>query len=349
MSKKEIINKIKRINKPINIEEYLEICLYGRHGYYKNNKAIGKEGDFVTAPEISQLFGEILGLYIYSFWKNKINKTFKLIELGPGKGTLLIDILNITKSFKNFHNSMKINLIETNNELIKLQKKNLKKFSFRRNNIIWKKNFRISKKYPVIIYANEFLDCLPIRQFYKKEGIWSEKMIKFDKKHKKLKLIDKKLVNQNILLKINMLNSINTLEISNIREKYFIDICNQIKINSGLAIFIDYGYYSRPNYFTLQSVFNHKKTNVLENVGNQDITSLVDFKKLTEIAKSKNLNIDIFTSQRDFLIKNGIYERAKKIMFNCNSIQKKNILNGTNRLVDNENMGSLFKVLAISN
>ena len=197
MIKQKIINKIIKNKKPISIELYTKLCLYDKDGYYKKKDIIGKQGDFVTSPEISQLFGEILGLFIYSIWKNKINKEFNLIELGPGRGTLLLDILNITKTFNNFRNLMNVHLIEKNSNLINTQKINFKKIKLNLQNLKWLKNFNISNKKPSIIFANEFFDCLPIRQFYKKDTKWYEKMINYNKKSKDfnnedLEIIDSK-------------------------------------------------------------------------------------------------------------------------------------------------------------
>ena len=101
---KKLINHIKKDPNGIPLDKFIEICLFEKHGYYRDNQPIGNAADFITAPEISQLFGEILGLYIYSLWHNKYKEKFNLIELGPGNGTLLIDILRITKSLGNFHN-----------------------------------------------------------------------------------------------------------------------------------------------------------------------------------------------------------------------------------------------------
>ena len=128
-----IINKIINYKQDISIEKYIELCLYGEFGYYKNSKILGKEGDFITAPEISQLFGEIIGLFIYDYWQKKINQKFNLIELGPGKGTLVSDLIRITKNFKNFKNNVNIHLIEKNINLIKEQKKILSKFNLGKN------------------------------------------------------------------------------------------------------------------------------------------------------------------------------------------------------------------------
>ena len=127
MTESNILKKIISYNKPISLEKYIHLCLFGTDGYYKNSNVIGKFGDFITAPEISQLFGEIIGLFIVDLWQNNIKKSFNLIELGPGKGTLLLDILNITNKYKIFQQSLNIHLIEKNIKLIKIQKNNLSK------------------------------------------------------------------------------------------------------------------------------------------------------------------------------------------------------------------------------
>ena len=346
MNNDKIINILNKNKNSISIEKFIDISLYNKNGYYNNSSVIGKEGDFITAPEISQLFGEVIGLYILSFWEKKLNKPFNLIELGPGKGTLLSDILNITKSFSNFQNSFKINLIEKNYRLIRLQQKKLNKLKI--DDISWSDEFIFPKNKPIIIYANEFFDCLPIRQFYKKNKIWYEKMVIFDKKEKFFTWQDAEIVNKRTLNLINRYQSNEVLEISKSRENYFINICKHLKKAGGMAIIIDYGYFNRPNHFTLQSVSNNIKSNILDNVGYQDITSLLDFKQLIILANSFNLNIDIFSNQRDFFLNNGIKERADKITKNATKLQAKIIKKGLERLIDINNMGSLFKVLVIS-
>jgi len=165
-----------------NKEQFIEICLFENNGYYRNNQPIGKSADFITAPEISQLFGEILGLYIYELWQKHLLCKFNLIELGPGKGTLLEDILRINNNFKIFLNSIDLNLIEINKELIKLQKKNLSKIKFDINNIQWSNDIDSIELKPSIIFANEFFDCFAIKQFIKIQQTWHEKKINFNKK-----------------------------------------------------------------------------------------------------------------------------------------------------------------------
>ena len=173
-------------------------------------------------------------------------------------------------------------------------------------------------------------------------------MVQYNSIEKSLKLIDLKVYNQNTLKDIKSYNPFNLLEISKSREKYFSKICKNIQTVNGIMITVDYGYLDKPANFTLQSVYNNKHSNILDNIGYQDITSLVDFKSLISIAKSYNLKINIFTTQRNFLIQNGINERANKILKNCKKHQKEIIISGLNRIIDKNNMGSIFKVLVIS-
>jgi len=348
MHKKNIFKKLTTFKKPITIEKFIKLSLYDQEGYYSNSNIIGSSGDFITSPEISQLFGEILGLYILNYWQKNIKKKFNLIELGPGKGTLLLDIIKITEKFNNFNEAVNVKLIEKNTNLINKQKTNFNKFNFYPKKISWHKDFKSNNIDPVILIANEFFDCFPIRQFYKKNDTWYEKKIKFNSADQMLKIKDIEIKNQKTINCIKSYNPLNTLEISKSREKYFSKICKHIFQVGGLMIAIDYGYLEKPKNFTLQSIYKNKSSYVLDNIGYQDITSLVDFKSLISIAKYYNLKINIFSSQRDFLIQHGIYERAKKLLTNCKTHQKEIIKNGLNRIIDIKNMGTIFKVLVIS-
>ena len=184
MIKNKIIDEIQKRNCGISLEKFIDICLFDNEGYYEISNPLGKSGDFITSPEISQLFGEILGLYIHSLWHNKYKEKFNLIELGPGNGTLLIDILRITKPLVNFHNFLNIHLIEKNKYLINKQKKNFRLNRFENINLKWHDDFINIDQRPSIIYANEFFDCLPIRQFIKKNNSWYEKIVNYNQKAK---------------------------------------------------------------------------------------------------------------------------------------------------------------------
>ena len=348
MIKNKIIDEIQKRKCGISLEKFIDICLFDNEGYYETSNPLGRSGDFITSPEISQLFGEILGLYIHSLWHDKYKEKFNLIELGPGNGTLLIDILRITKPLVNFHNLLNIHLIEKNIYLVNKQKQNLQLSKFDNINIKWHDDFINIDQRPSIIYANEFFDCLPIRQFIKEDNNWYEKNVNFNKKTKFFFYQHSLVNNDKILNKLAKYKKNNIVELSEHRENFFRKICDFVSKSSGSIIIIDYGYSEFLKKFTLQSVFNHRPSNLLDNLGKQDITSLVDFNTLIDIAKNYNFNVDIFCNQKEFLLANGILERKNKITKNCTIEQKKTIEDDCDRLVNEKQMGSFFKFLILS-
>ena len=347
MNNNKILISIKKYKEPISIEEYTNLCLFSKDGYYKKNNPIGKKGDFTTSPEISQLFGEIIGLYLLNNWMENINNNINLIELGPGRGTLINDMLKVTSQDNKFKDSIDLYLIEKNNELIIEQKLNFSKNKIDIDKITWLDDYVINNNKPVNIIANEFFDCFPIRQFYKKNNQYFEKMIIYNKDEKGLTLIDKEIADSIIIGKIDNQEN-NILEISTSRENYFKKICKHINTFGGIMIVIDYGFFKPIKNFTLQSAYNNKKSNLLDNIGMQDITSLVDFQLFVKIAKSFKLNINECCTQREFLLKYGIKKRSEKILINSNYSEKKLISEGLERIIDINDMGSLYKILVIS-
>ena len=349
MLSKTKINKKKPLNnkKNFRLDKFIELALYERNGYYLSKKPIGKKFDFVTSPEISQMFGEIIGVYLLYHWREKINSKFNLIELGPGNGTLFKDIERAAKILPNFFENADINLIEINKELRKIQEKNLDYFTL--SKIRWSKTINFRSKLPSIIYSNEFFDCFPVRQFLNNNNHWFERYVKFDEKESKYYSINKRVNSKKILDYLSKYKKQKIYEVSYSRNKYFEQICKYLKKNRGICILIDYGYNEKIINFTLQSIYNHKKTSIFENIGQQDISSHVNFNELIEIAKQNKLQINEFVSQRDFLIKYGILERKKKLLTK-NSNLKKNILDEeVDRLINIDRMGSLFKCLVVSN
>ncbi len=343
MKIKELI--IKEINKKgsISVEEFIQICQFENNGYYINQNPIGKNKDFITAPEISQMFGEILAVFIINFWEKKIKTNFNLIELGPGKGTLLNDVLRIASKNQKFLNASYITLIEKNKSLMRIQKN---KIIFK--SIRWTKEFDIkNQNIPSIVYSNEFFDCFPVRQFNKK-GNWYEKFITYNYTEKKFSFILKKVKNDKLLNSLKKFNNVKVAEISEKRVKYFNSVCKFIKKNRGLFVTIDYGYKNPPSHLSLQTIYNHKKTHLFENIGKQDITSHVNFDELIHIAHKHDLKIDIFCTQKDFLITCGIQERKNYLEKNKNELIAKNLESGYQRLIDKSQMGEIFKVLVVS-
>ena len=338
---------ISEINKKgfVNISKFIELCQYGEEGYYIKKNPIGLKHDYITAPEISQMFGEILGLYIINYWQEKINRTFNLIELGPGQGTLIADIIRIASIKKNFIDSIQLSLIEINEHFIAKQKKRLKKLNF--NKVHWQKEFNFKKNHkPSIIYSNEFFDCFPVRQFHKKE-YWFEKFISYNNSERVFHFVSKKVQNRKLLKILENFNNEKVAEISTSRNKYFDTVCKFIKKNKGIFITIDYGYNIPPKNFSLQTIYNHKKTHLFENLGNQDITAHVNFGEFINIANSNNLEIEIFSTQKNFLTDYGIKFRKEKLQKNKNEKTINNIDLEYHRLIDKSQMGDIFKVLIV--
>ena len=340
--KKLLIDKIKN-NGFINVGEFIQICQFEDGGYYLKNNPIGKSNDFITSPEISQMFGEILGIFFINYWEKKIKNNFNLVELGPGKGTLIKDILRTSSKNQKFINAMSLTLIEKNKSLIEIQKNNI---DF--DNISWNKDFNIANKnIPSIIYSNEFFDCFPVRQFHKKEK-WYEKYVDYNEFEQRFSFVSHKVEDNEVLKSLKKFEHVKVAEISYSRDEYFKSVCQFIKQHKGVFITIDYGYKNPPNYFSLQTIYHHKKTHLFENIGNQDITAHVNFDELIFIAKEYNLKIEKFFSQKDFLISFGIQERKKNLLKNKNDETIKKIYKEYDRLVNSSHMGEIFKVLVIS-
>ena len=180
----KIINILKE-KKSIPLDQFINISLYDKKfGYYMKNNPFGKDGDFITSSQISNLFGEMLAVWCVSFWEN-IGRPKKvlLVELGPGDGTLCKNLLNTFKQFKDFYDSFEINLLEISDKLKKIQKKNIKN-----KKVKWIKKINQINSGPVIFLGNEFFDSLPIKQIYKNKKLFFEKYVTLSKDKKKNKI-----------------------------------------------------------------------------------------------------------------------------------------------------------------
>ena len=173
--------------------------------------------------------------------------------------------------------------------------------------------------------------------------------MKFNEKENKYYSINKRVISKKILDYLNKYKRQKIYEVSFSRNKYFEQICKYLKKNRGICILIDYGYNKKLKSFTLQAIYNHKKTSIFENIGQQDISSHVNFNELIEIAKQNKLQINEFVSQRDFLIKYGILERKKKLLTKNSNLNKNLLDEEVDRLINVDRMGNLFKCLVVSN
>ena len=338
--------KIKKKNL-LPLDEFIDDSLYNKKfGYYTKKNPFGIKGDFITAPNISILFSEMIAIWIISFWEYlKCPKEFNLIELGAGNGEMIKILVNTFRKFPNFNNACNIHILEKSNLLKKLQKKNINNKS-----VNWLKNLDELKKGPTIFIANEFFDALPIKQFIKKKNRWYERYIDFTNS-KKLKYVDlifdmKKFEKK---IKINISNKQKFIEYSPLGISYLETITNKIRANNGGILIIDYGYMDKKIKNTLQAVSKHKYSNVLSNYGTSDITYNLSFHFLDRIIKKFSLFHTCFTNQNNFLRKLGIIERAEIISKNVSFSKKADIYYRIKRLLDKDQMGDLFKVMFITN
>jgi len=339
----KIINILKE-KKSIPLDQFMNISLYDKKfGYYMKKNPFGKEGDFITAPLISNLFGEMIAIWCVAFWEY-IGKPKKilLVELGPGDGSLCKDLLRIFRQFKNFYNSLEINLLEISDKL-----KTIQKLKINNRKVKWIKKIKEINCGPVIFLGNEFFDALPIKQIYKKKKLFFEKHVALSKNNKKIRFLNKKANNSLIrrVQKLNLISMGNTIEYPLEAIKFLGAIAKIInKFDGGLLTF-DYGYTTKKNKNTLQSVKKHKCTNIFSTPHHSDITSHLNFKLFHEILKKNNLNVEKITTQNEFLKKIGILERANILSKKMTFKEKANMFYRLKRLMGYREMGSLFKVL----
>ena len=343
----EIINILKE-KKSIPLDKFINIALYNKKfGYYMKNNPFGKEGDFLTAPMISNLFGEMLAIWCISFWEHagKPNKIL-LVELGPGDGSLCKNLLKTFKQFRNFYDSLEINLLETSNKLKTIQKEKINN-----KKVKWIRKINKIKYGPIIFLGNEFFDALPIKQIYKKKNLFFEKYVTLSNDNKKIKFLHKK-ANDNLIKNIQNLNLVstgNTIEYPMEAIKFLETIAKKInKFDGGLLAF-DYGYKIKKNQDTLQSVWKHRYLDLFSKPGHSDISSHINFKLFQKILKKNNLNVKKITNQNEFLKKMGILERANILSKKMTFKEKANMFYRLKRLLDPKEMGDLFKVIFAQN
>ena len=339
----KIINILKE-KKSIPLDQFINLALYDKKfGYYMKKNPFGKEGDFITSPLISNLFGEMLAVWCVAFWEH-IGKPSKilLVELGPGDGSLCKDLLKVFKQFKDFYNSLEINLLEISDKL-----KIIQKTKINNKKVKWIKKINEINYGPIIFLGNEFFDSLPIKQIYKKKKLFFEKYVALSNDNKKIEFLHKR-ANNNLIKRIRNLNLIsvgNTIEYPIEALKFLEAIAKKInKFEGGLLTF-DYGYTIKKNQNTLQSLKKHKYLNVFLKPGHSDITSHINFKLFHKILNKNNLDVQKITKQSEFLKKIGILERANILSKKMTFKAKANMFYRLKRLLDPEEMGDLFKVI----
>ena len=333
-------------NKHIPFDKFIDIALYHKKtGYYMKKNPFGKDGDFITAPNISILFSEMLAIWCLAFWEHLgCPKKINIIELGAGNGEMMYQMIKVFERFNKFRESSNYFILEKSQFLKKIQKKKLNS-----HKITWLNSINKLKNGPNIFLANEFFDALPIKQFIKKKNKWYEKSIKKNNINKfefvnvitNIKNLEKK-------IEINLSKNQKIIEFSPLTYDYLNIISKKINTFQGGLLIVDYGYLKKKMRDSLQSIYKHNFNNVLDNFGKSDITYNLNFFLLKKIVKKLNLKVAGLTSQRNFLTRLGILDRAEILAKNLQFSKKADIYYRIKRLIDRNFMGELFKVMFVT-
>ena len=290
---------MKNINNSLfTLDKFIDESLYNKkYGYYMKKNPFGKSGDFITSPNISILFSEMIAVWVISFWEKLGSpKQFNLVELGAGNGEMMKVLIGTFNKFPQFKKSCKINILEKSKLLKRTQKINI-----RDKEIKWLRDLNELNNFPSIFIANEFFDALPIKQFLKKKNKWFERYVNFTNNNK-LKYLDipfdMKKFEKKIKFKISYKQTF--IEYSPLTTKYLKSIISKIKLNNGGILIIDYAYLEKEMRNTLQAVSKHKYCDVLMGFRNSDITYNLSFNLINMITKKLAPCSSMFTTQKKF-------------------------------------------------
>ena len=331
----KLIEQIKHAG-PLTVADYMAACLYDpEHGYYTTRPSIGGvDADFLTAPEASQMFGELIGLWCAHEWDALGKPALNLIELGPGRGVLMEDAWRATRRIEGFHDAANIVFVEMSGALREEQ-------ASRVPDAEWALRLEDAPPGPTLLIANEFLDCLPIRQFVRTEDGWREKLVGLDDA-------------EDLVFGLSAaLPGDDDTEEGLVREiapgldALIYEIEQRLHAAPGRALLIDYGYAAPEGGDTLQALFRHRKVDPLENPGEADLTAHVDFARVAYLAREAGLQVSGPITQGHFLHALGIDVRAQMLM-RSNPAETPRIEREMRRLTHADEMGALFKVICLS-
>lgn len=331
----------------ISVADYMEACLADTGaGYYTTRDPIGARGDFITAPEISQMFGELLGLWAVAVWQSMGEPaSVTVAELGPGRGTLMEDALRAWRSVPQFLAAVRVALVETSPALRDRQREALRGSPVP---VQWLDRVEELPHGPLIVIANEFLDALPVRQLVRRGCDWHERCVGVDR-HGAFTFTEGDAAAD--------LSSTNPRDASDgaifeIRpgvEQLMTALASRAKEAPLAALFVDYGHDETGFGDTLQAVRNHRYADPLAAPGKADLTAHVDFAALRDAAEKQGLKVYGPMPQGEFLLKLGLETRRDRLLANAVPAQRDAILSGAARLIDPPQMGVLFKALAVTN
>ncbi|MBU1305794.1 MAG: SAM-dependent methyltransferase [Alphaproteobacteria bacterium] len=335
----ELIDMQIRTSGPMSIASYMGLCLtHPTKGYYRNMDPLGAGGDFITAPEISQMFGELIGFFIVNLWQQMGSpKEFTLLELGPGRGTLMADVLRVACRAEGFRDALDLRLFETNLALIAEQNARLEAYGAK-----WIDAFDKVGPGPLLVVANEFFDALPIRQFVRGQDGWHERMVGTNNGRRVFGL-NPTPIPASAMPETPADAEINAvLEVGLASGEVMNRLASTISTQGGAILAIDYGYARTQTGETLQGVRRHQFADVLDAPGEVDISAHVDFEALGNVAAGAGLTVQPLATQGQFLNRMGINQRASALIA-ANPRMADELASAKARLVAPEQMGNLFK------
>jgi NADH dehydrogenase [ubiquinone] 1 alpha subcomplex assembly factor 7 len=343
------LKRLIAIDGPMPLTQYMALCLTDPvHGYYVTRDPFGSGGDFTTAPEISQMFGELIGLWTASVWLQLgAPDRVHVVELGPGRGTLMADALRAARVVPGFAAAARIDLVETSPPLRQRQKAALATFADR---MTWHQHFGDVSGAPLIVIANEFFDALPVHQTVRTPDGWHERMVGLNRDGElTLALHPKPLLG----FEGTLPPSLRRAPLGAIREwrsdELIVEVAQRVAQARGAALIIDYGEIESGFGDTLQAVGRHRHVSVLNTPGEVDLTAHVDFAALGRAAVKAGARVCGPVAQGAFLTRLGINERAARLKA-ASPARAREIDAGLARLTADgpDGMGDLFKVIAIA-
>lgn len=328
-----------RAGGPMSVAEYMSTCLmHPTLGYYVTRDPFGVSGDFTTAPEISQMFGELLGLALAQAWLDRGRPDpFRLVELGPGRGTLMADVMRATKGVEGFHEAADLWLVETSPVLRARQIETINA------PLTHADALSDVPGGPLFLIANEFFDALPIRQFVRTETAWRERVVGLDGEALSLGLSDET-APDHLAHRLDDTAEGDVVEQAHSGAVVAGEIGARIAESGGLAYLVDYGDW-RSLGDTFQALRAHEPVSVLEAPGAVDLTAHVDFEALARAAEPAVHSR--LTPQGVFLGRLGIEDRAEALAANLDGEALQSHIAAFRRLTDEREMGTLFKVMAV--
>jgi NADH dehydrogenase [ubiquinone] 1 alpha subcomplex assembly factor 7 len=316
---------------PMPLERYMGLCLaHPQFGYYMTRDPFGPEGDFITAPEVSQVFGELIGVWLAGAWEALGRPTpFSLIEMGPGRGTLMADVLKAARVSPGLEAALRVHLVEISPALRAAQRARLGSM------VSWHDTLASVPDGPLVLLANELFDAIPIQQFERRDGRWCERCVGPE---------GLGLVPSAVAAAPAAEGTI--IELAPQRQALARAIGQRLARSRGAALIIDYGHLTRAPGDTLQALRAHRPVPITDRPGESDITSHVDFAALGQALAEGGAQVPAALTQRDFLLAMGAVQRFARLAERADQATQALLQRQADRLLGEEEMGRLFKVMA---